>query len=704
MPTLQRPAPLLFLLFAALPAAVAAQPPAPAAIELETVEIVAPKPRSPLGLPAAVDRVDAAELHEGQLQLELAEGLLRVPGIAPRSRQNYAQDSQLQSRGYGARASFGVRGLQLRLDGVPLGSPDGQGQTGSVSIGALDRIEVLRGPLAFRYGNASGGVIALHSAEPLPVGQYGFDLLGGEHDTGRASVYASAPLGKDSSLRFDAQHLETAGTRPHAAAERDQFSARAVVALGGGRELQLALSLFDQPQAEDPLGLSRAQFDADPRQAAPAAVLFNTRKRAQERQARVRYAQPLTDGRSRVELVSFVARREIEQFLSVPKAAQTAASSAGGVVDLGRDLFGTELLLSHDFGTATLQAGLQWQQLDELRQGFENFVGDTLGVKGALRRDEDNRLSNFDQFLLLDWPLAPRFDLLAALRHSELSLRSDDHYLATGNGDDSDRLSYRATTPAIGLSYALSFASSVYASAGRGFETPTLTELAYRPDGSSGFNRELKAARSRSVELGYKRRLAPGRLLNLAVYDIRTRNEIVPATNSGGRPTFQNAPGGTQRRGIELGLDAELGRDWSARLAADWLSARFEQGYRYSSQGSSIEVQAGNRLPGVPRESAFVELAWRDQQPGLSAALEARYLGPVAVNDSNRDETGSTPLFNARLGWRWQQGLRLFLRVENLADRAYAGSVIVNEANGRYFEPGAARSVYLGVRYDGRID
>lgn len=705
-----RPTVLLLLGLAAVSALPvhAAEPPsarAPEAldaVELEAVEVVAPKPRSALGLPAAVDRVNADELHEGQLQLDLAEGLLRVPGIAPRNRQNYAQDSQLQSRGYGARASFGVRGLQLRLDGVPLGSPDGQGQAGTVSMGSLDRIEVLRGPLAFRYGNGSGGVIALHSAKPLPVGQYGFDLLGGEHDTGRVSIYASAPLGADSSLRFDAQHLETAGTRPHSAAQRDQLSARGVAALGGGRELELSLGLFDQPLAQDPLGLTRTEFDADPRQTAPSALLFNTRKTARERQASARYAQPLADGRTRIELLGYVARREIEQFLSVPKTAQAAASSAGGVIDTGRDLVGTELLLSHDFGGATLQAGLQWQQLAEQRLGYENFVGDTLGVRGALRRDEDNQLANFDQFLLLDWPLMERLDLLAALRHSELRVRSDDHYIVGSNRDDSDRLSYRATTPALGLSYAINAGNSVYASAGRGFETPTLTELAYKPDGSSGFNRDLRASRSRSVELGYKRRLAPGRLLNLAVYDIRAKDEIVPAGNSGGRATFQNAD--SRRRGVELGLDLALSPDWSARLAADWIRARFDEDYSYTSQGSLRRVQAGNRLPGVPHSSAFLELAWRDLRPGLSAALESRYLGSVAVDDRNIDETGSTPLFNARVGWRWQNGLRVFLRAENLADREYAGSVIVNEANGRYFEPGAARSVYLGLRYDGRID
>ena len=695
MPNLRRP--LLPLLLAVPALAGAAEPP----VALDTVEVVAPTPRSALGLPAAVDRVDAAELRDGQLQLDLSESLQRVPGLDPRNRQNYAQDSQLQSRGFGARASFGVRGLQLRLDGAPLGSPDGQGQTGTVAIGALDRIEVLRGPLAYRYGNAAGGVLALHSAEPAPEGRYGFDAVAGAHDTGRLALHASAPLSKDSSLRLDLQHLETGGSRPHSAARREQLQARSVTDFGGGRELEAALSVFDQPLAQDPLGLTRAQFDADPRQAAPAALLFNTRKRAQEHQGSLRWSQPLADGRTRIELLAFASQREIEQFLSVPRAAQAAPGSAGGVVDTARALFGGEISLSQDFGAFTLQGGLQWQRLDEAREGFENFAGSTLGVKGTLRRDEDNRLANFDQFLLLDWPLAPRWDLLAALRHSRLTLRSQDHYFAAGNGDDSGRLAFESTRPALGLSYAMGPASSVYASAGLGFETPTLTELAYRPDGRAGFNGALEASRSRSLELGYKLRLAPGRLLGLALYDIRAEDEIVPAVNSGGRASFQNAD--TKRHGAELGLDARLGSDWSARLAADWIRARFAESYRYTSQGQSNFVAEGNRVPGVPRLGAFLELAWRKERAGPSAALELRHLGSVAVNDLNSDRASAYTLLNAWAGWRWADGWRVFLRADNLADLDYAGSVIVNEANGRFFEPGAGRSLYAGIRYDGRI-
>ena len=695
MPNLRRP--LLPLLLAAPALAGAAESP----VALDTVEVVAPTPRSTLGLPAAVDRVGAADLRDGQLQLDLSESLQRVPGMDARNRQNYAQDTQLQSRGFGARASFGVRGLQLRLDGVPLGSPDGQGQVGTIAIGALDRIEVLRGPLAYRYGNAAGGVLALQSAEPAPEGRYGFDAMAGAHDTARLALHASAPLSDDSSLRLDLQHLETGGSRPHSAARREQLQARSVTDFGGGRELEAALSVFDQPLAQDPLGLTRAQFDADPRQAAPAALLFDTRKRAQERQGSLRWSQPLADGLTRLELAGFVSQRQIEQFLSVPRAAQAAPGSAGGVVDTDRALVGGEVSLSHDFGAFTLQGGLQWQQLDEARRGFENFAGGTLGVKGALRRDEDNRLANFDQFLLLDWPLAPRWELLAAVRHSRLTLRSDDHYRATGNGDDSGSLAFESTNPALGLSYAISAASSVYASAGLGFETPTLTELAYRPDGSAGFNGALEASRSRSLELGYKLRLAPGHLLNLAVYDIRGDDEIVPATNSGGRSSFQNAD--TARQGAELGIDTRLGSDWSARIAADWIRARFAESYRYSSQGQTNTVDEGNRVPGVPRLGAFLELAWRKELRGPSAALELRHLGSVAVNDLNSDRASAYTLLNAWAGWRWSDGWRVFLRADNLADRDYAGSVIVNEANGRFFETGAGRSLYAGIRYDGRI-
>ncbi len=119
-------------------------------------------------LPVSIDRIDARTLRDGQLQVNLSESLLTVPGVSAQSRQNYAQDLQFSLRGFGARSSFGVRGVRLYSDGIPGTMPDGQGQFSQFDLGSADHIEVLRGPFSALYGNSSGGVIAIFTEDAKP--------------------------------------------------------------------------------------------------------------------------------------------------------------------------------------------------------------------------------------------------------------------------------------------------------------------------------------------------------------------------------------------------------------------------------------------------------------------------------------------------------------------------------------------------------
>src|SRR4029077_2017215 len=116
-------------------------------------------PQPSLEVPASIDRIYGEELREGRPQVNLSESLGAVPGITVQNRQNYAQDLQIQSRGFGARSTFGVRGIRLIADGIPATMPDGQGQAATFALGSADHIEVLRGPFSVLYGASSGGVI-----------------------------------------------------------------------------------------------------------------------------------------------------------------------------------------------------------------------------------------------------------------------------------------------------------------------------------------------------------------------------------------------------------------------------------------------------------------------------------------------------------------------------------------------------------------
>jgi iron complex outermembrane receptor protein len=318
-------------------------------------------------------------------------------------------------------------------------------------------------------------------------------------------------------------------------------------------------------------------------------------------------------------------------------------------------------------------------------------------VQGAQRRDEVNDVTSFDQYLQAAWQITPQWTLNAGLRHSRVSFVSTDAYIVGTNPDDSGRAAYTATLPVLGAMYALSSDVHLYATAGRGFETPTLNELAYRSSGGTGLNFGLQAARSTSVEAGVKTRLAGWGELTAAAFRTDTENEIVTQTNVGGRSTYQNA-GATRRTGLELGWSASYFENLRAQLAATLLNATYRDGFLTCTAtpcaAANVPVAAGKRIPGIARGALFAALNWAPPA-GWRGGIEARYLTGVLVNDLNSDAAPRYATAAANIGYLLNLGaweLSGFVRGDNLFARRYAGSVIVNEGNSRFFEPAPGRT------------
>lgn len=660
--------------------------------------------RSSFDLPASVDVVGQDQIRAGRLQVNLSETLGSVPGLVAQNRQNYAQDVQISSRGYGARASFGVRGLRLYADGIPATQPDGQGQVSHFDLASATRIEVLRGPFSALYGNSSGGVISIFTEDGGPDTRVDVSSVWGSDGVRRLGLKASGQVGQLSYV-LSASQFETNGFRDHSAAERGAFNGKLKYALNDDSRLTLVFNSVRMPDVQDPLGLSRAEFEANPRQATATAYQFNTRKSVQQDQVGLTWDHRFS-AQHALQLTAYTGSRATTQFQAIPVATQTPPTHPGGVIDLNRDYVGLDARWTVRGKLAGMPAnlvlGMSDERLKEQRRGFQNFVGTTTGVLGALRRNEENRVRSFDQYAQGEWLFAERWTALAGVRHSEVTFDSSDRYLV--NGDDSGGTRYQATNPVLGLTFHLSDSSNLYATVGRGFETPTLNELAYRPSGGSGLNLGLQAATSRQWELGIKSLVAPGWRLNAAYFDAETANEIVVQTNAGGRTTFQNA-GRTQRRGLELSLHGALSSSVQLSLTATSLEAVYADGFKTCTAAPcstpNVTVNPGNRIPGIPRTSLYAELSWRKPQwSGFEAALEWRHVSRVYVDDRNTDSAPAYSVANLRLAWAQPMGawvLKEFLRIDNLTDRRYAGSVIVNEANARFFEPAPGRNWLLGV-------
>lgn len=659
--------------------------------------------RQSFDLPMSIDAVDASAIRNGGPQVNLSESLQRVPGINVQNRQNYAQDLQISSRGFGARSTFGVRGIKLFTDGIPASMPDGQGQVSHFALGSAERIEVLRGPFAMSYGNAAGGVIQIFTEEGGPEAKVSGGLAVGSRATSRTSAKVSGQAANVSYVA-EGSHFETDGWRPHSAAERDAANAKFKWSTEGGTRVTVIGNWMDLRNADDPLGLSRAEYTADPRATTPSAVQFDTRKTIKQAQAGVVLEHDLTAGHT-LHFMVYDGTRTVRQYQSIPVASQLAATSPGGVIDFDRGYGGLDARYVWRTSVAghalTALAGVDADQLNEHRLGYQNFIGSATGILGALRRNEDNLVRNLDYYATGELAVTAALTLTAGVRTSEVRFRSLDHYIVAGNPDDSGNVNYRKTTPAVGATFKLTPSLNAYAAWGRGFETPTLNELAYRPSGQTGLNFALKPSTSDNAELGLKWRVQDARA-NLAVFDSHTEDELAVLSNTGGRSTFQNV-GATRRRGAELALQWAFARSLQLNLAASYIDARYLDAF-LTCVGTpctrpTTPVPAGNHLPAAPQSSAYGELVWF-ASPNWSAAFEAKYQAKLYVDDVNSDAAAAYALANARASYEWQKGklrVQVTARVDNLFDKRYVATVIVNEGNARFFEPAPGRAWLVAI-------
>lgn len=650
--------------------------------------------------PASIFRVDMPK-NDQSAQVNLTEVVKGIPSVQLRNRENYAQDLQLSMRGFGARSTFGVRGIRLYTDGIPATMPDGQGQTSNIDLSSLSHLEVLTGPFSSLYGNSSGGAILATTREGQGKDSIEMSYAGGSHNKNRAGLVlqGGAKNQNEPSYIVSSSYFDTDGFRDHSGANKILSNAKLTWDLDDGSKINW-ITNYVKIDADDLGGLTRTDWEKNPKQVAKNVLDYNARKTIDQTQTGLTWSKPIND-QNELYAMTYIGQRQVTQYQSIPDTVQKNPNTpyqAGGVIDFKRDYYGADFRWTGKdlLPNTQFSAGVAIDAMNEDRQGYQNFndAGDK-GVKGALRRDERNTLWNVDPYLQASWSFLPSMRLDTGLRYSNVHYKSKDHYIVGLNGDNSGKTTYEEVLPSVALSWQIIPEVLAYASYAKGFETPTFTEMAYpAQDGASTL--DLKPSKSDNYELGLKSSNTLGDF-NLATFYIETKDDIVAAESMGGRATFRNADK-TLRKGVEFAWNKKLWKDLAVNASYAYLDATFDS--KVPAAGKVAEIPEGNAIPGIAKNQAFIGVAWQPEQ-GFYAGLDTQFMDKVYVNDTNTDAAASYTVASIYTGYAWKcadWGINGFARVDNLFDKNYAGSVIVNEGSNRFFEPADGRNWSAGIK------
>lgn len=638
-------------------------------------------------IPFSVSVVEAEEIQAGERQLSLQETLEAVPGVSVQNRRNHSLGDRVTIRGSGARAQFGVRGLRVLADGIPLTMPDGQSSLTNLDLSSVGRVEVIRGPASALYGNAAGGVIRFRTEEAARVPVRAVPrVAGGSHGYLATRLRASGHLRgpRSTSYVFSGSRVETDGFRQHARAEMFRGNLVLRSPLGPDTRLQGVVNVYDRPFARNPSSLGREDARENPRKARSFIVQQGAGEQARQIQGGVTLAHSPGDG-AEVEATAWTARREI--WNPIPTRIIDLERWAGGVRAEGR--WRTRLAGLAARLTAGADAEVQRDDRREVTNRGLGPDGDR-AREGELLLEQRERVAALGTFAQLSVDPSPRWRITGALRHDAYDFDADDRFLS--DGDDSGDRYMGQWSPAAGVSFFPSPAVTLYANASTAFETPTSSELSNRPSGGGGFNPELEPQTLRTLEAGVKGGGGAVRW-QLTGYLSDVDGALIPYEGATEEVFYRNA-GRVERKGVEASLTWRAARGLRARLAYTLQQNTFE---RFETAEADY---SGNAEPGVPDHRIFAGASYRAPF-GLRVEADVRWVDEFPVDDANTASNWSYGVTDLRVLWEgrpWGGPLvRPFAGVDNVFDVRYNGSVVPNAFGDRFYEPAPGRELFGGL-------
>jgi iron complex outermembrane receptor protein len=640
-------------------------------------------------LPMSINAITSETLHNATQQVHISESVARIPGVVVNNRNHGAQELAITSRGFGARSQFGVRGIRLYTDGMPLTMPDGLGVPSGMNLDNASRVEFLRGPFSSLYGNSSGGVVQLFTKDGGPDTELSAGAFYGSYGSHRETSTISGSVA-NVNYYLNASHYKTDGYRDWSGFEKDFKNAKISIKLSDSTKLTFIAMEINQPYVKDPGGVTKNEFYNSPRVANTANSLNYAHKEMDHTQYGfiIDHAISKTD---QLKLITYAGDR-----------ANYQSFNTSSISGYNRDFGGIDARWIHEglfFDkpfNVTLGMNYDRSKDNRYRYPINTAVNGWLPSGKTKQRDETNYAFNFDQYAQVQFDLARDWTLHAGLRHSRVVFENTDK---KAHAYDSRRI-FEKTTPVAGIVYKINPSFNLYANAGRGFETPTFIETEYATTAALAPNTTIQASTSKNYEVGAKAFLTNNILMNLAIFRTLTDKEIIMTSYAADAAVYGNAPGETDRKGIELSVDANLPNNFKTYLSYSYLDAQFKEGFTSTYGTGPQPVLAGNKIPGTYKNRAYAELSWRYPSLGFYSAFEGIYSSNSFVDDKNSESSDAYTVFN----WRgsFQQtfnkfSVSEFVRIDNLTDKNYVSSVRVNDQNARFYEPGSASNWTVGI-------
>ena len=632
-----------------------------------------------IDIPASVSHIGKEKIQLGTEQVGLDESMSQVPGIFFLNRYNYAQDLRVSIRGFGARSSFGIRGIKIIVDGVPETLPDGQGSIDGIDIGSIYKINVIRGPSSSLYGNASGGAIIIETERGSKLPFIELRNTYGDFNLNKQQFKIG---GETENLNYllNISNTSVDGYRDNSEFENKQFNGRFEYFLSDTSSIVSTIHHTDQPLANDPGGITAADVATNPRQARTQNLNFQAGEKVKQTRFGLVYKTQL--GRSRdIEVRTYNTSRDFSNKLPFQN---------GGIVNLDRSFYGGGLKYTEESKLGKYQnrllIGIDYDRQDDNRSRYNNLSG----IKGNQTLKQNELITSLGAYLQNETKLNDMSEITLGIRHDDVTFDVTDKFL--GDGDDSGKINLNEFSPMIGISVKASSNTNIYATVSKAFETPTTTEFA-NPSGG-GFNQAIKPQKSTNYEIGVKT-FNSKYSFEAAVFQIDVEDELTPFEDSEqpGRTFFTNA-GSSDRHGFELINTRRFNDQFEFSTTYTYSDFKFNH---FRDAGGV--VYDGKRIPGIPKNLLNFNLSWSNES-GSYANLDTTFTGKFYADNGNQNKVNSYRVSNLRLGKNFIRNdldIGFYLGVNNIFNEKYNSNIRINAYGNRYFEPAPKQNVFFGI-------